>query len=99
MERISIWNADGRKGGSVGKEKYELVRDFIVSFVKAKREVTFPLLLEEAKRFLSTFEIHADETSFLVIKVKGDLEARGILRKQWLVGRQQVIKLRRRARA
>ena len=76
-ETISIWNAEGRKSGSVAKEKYEIVRDFIVSFLKEKKEVTFPSLLEEAKRVMSSYEIHEDETSFLVIKVKGDLEARG----------------------
>jgi hypothetical protein len=96
-EKVLIWCADGRKGGSVGKEKYEMVRDFIISFVRERRRVTFPALLEEAKRFMASFDVHEDETSFLVIKVKGDLEARGIIRKQWLLGRQQVITLRRRS--
>ena len=95
LEKVSIWNADGKKSGSVGREKYEIVKDFIVAFVTEKREVTFPSLLEEAKRTLLSHEIHEDETSFLVIKVKGDLEARGILRKHWTVDRQQVIRLRR----
>lgn len=94
-EKIPIWNADGKKSGSVRREKYEIVRDFILSFLTGKREVTFPSLLEEAKRTLISHEIHEDETSFLVIKVKGDLEARGILRKHWTVDRQQVIRLRR----
>lgn len=94
-QKISTWNADGKKSGSLGKEKYEVVKDFIVSLVKKKREVTFPSLLDEAKCALASHEIHEDETSFLVVKVKGDLEARGILRKHWTVGRQQVIRMRR----
>ncbi len=94
-EKVTIWNADGGRSGAVVKEKYEVVRDFIVSFLKEHGEVSFQVLLEEAKKFLATLAIPAEESGFLVIKVKGDLEARKILRKRWLVGRQQIIKLRR----
>ena len=91
---IDIWTAEGNRGGSLKLDKYELVKAFIVEHLREKIESSFSDLLEEGKIKLSG-KFPEPELSYLLVKVKGDLEARGIIRKQWQLGRVQVLRLKK----
>lgn len=92
--KVLAWSSDGKRGIELDEAKYHLVRDFILEELKKKKEVTLPELLEEAKNALHD-RLHAEEVSFLLIKVKGDLEARQVISKKWTLRHTQVLKIRK----
>jgi hypothetical protein len=78
----------------IGQQKYAMVRDFIVGFLRVRLESTFSQLLGECQEQLAG-KFHEGELCYLLIKVKNDLEAKGVIYKRWHPGRVQVVVLKR----
>ncbi len=77
-ERITTLNPDkGKKGVTVSRQKYDLVRDALVKFFKSKPELT----IAEMKKCIGDKVKGRLEGSleWYVMAVKLDLEGRGVL--------------------
>jgi hypothetical protein len=95
-EHIETWNADGTRNGRIEKHKYEAIKAFIISYLKQHSLASLSNMLDEGENFLAA-TMHPGEIGYYIIKVKGDLEARGVIRKQWEVGKVQMLRLRKSA--
>lgn len=66
---------EGKKGVNLVKEKYDIIREFILEILKETQELSFTTLTSLANEHLSsTFD---GKVTWYVVTVKLDLEARG----------------------
>jgi len=76
-ERIMTLHPAGKKGVHILKQKYDVVKDFLLSQIEKYGEITYQLLSEIAEDELGpTFD---GKVVWYVVSVKLDLEARGII--------------------
>jgi hypothetical protein len=76
-EKILTLHPDGKQGVNINKEKYETIRQAILSILGDQRETLFKDLAAEVERKLeSDFD---GSISWYVTTVKLDLEARGLI--------------------
>jgi hypothetical protein len=89
-------NQNGKRGVVLSRALYDYLRDFIISTFDSKAEITFEELVNKA---MDRKDVYANENSmWYLLKVKADLQARGILRVRF-VGvspRIQVLKINKR---
>jgi hypothetical protein len=76
VEKIALRNPDPlKKGVSIDKSKYDVIRPIILEYLKNNRPATFSQVAEEVENRLSgRFE---GSISWYTISVKLDMEARG----------------------
>ncbi len=77
-ESIMTKHPQGLQGVNINKEKYDQVKEAIISALKEKKELTFTELRKEVEQRLKSFE---GSISWYYTTVKLDLEARGILKR------------------
>ena len=78
-DRILTIHPEGKKGVNILKNKYEQVKDTLITIVEEKGEISFTDLTEQAKqRLAGKFD---GKITWYVVTVKLDLEARGILQR------------------
>lgn len=76
-EKILTLHPDGKQGVNISKEKYEIIRQAILSILQEQKEALFKDLPAEVERKLDgDFE---GSISWHVTTVKLDLEARGLI--------------------
>lgn len=78
MKTTLLADKRGRKTVTISTQVYESVSDFILSMLKETGEITFTSLLEQASQNAS-LPVEGD-MSWSFLKVKRDLEARGIIK-------------------
>lgn len=87
----------GSRGVILEKERFEHLRDFIVSCFSKEAEISFNELMQKAttKGVIS----ERDNSIWYFLKVKQHLQAKGVLRVKFLgrASRAQVLKLNRKA--
>lgn len=94
-EMIALIDSDGKKKLSIRKDKYELVCEFIFQTLLDNEKVTLTELLKNSEQTLGS---HCnDDISWLILLVKRDLEARGLLKISCERNRIQVIELKKSA--
>lgn len=76
--KIRLEKPSGKKGIYILEEHYFLLSDFILSLVSVKRSITLCELLELARNSASL--IVPCDVAWLILEVKQDLEARGLIR-------------------
>ena len=78
--QTKIWleKPSGKRGIYILEEHYFLLSDFILSLVSVKRSITLCELLELARNSASL--IVPCDGAWLILEVKQDLEARGLIR-------------------
>jgi len=77
IERILTIHPDGKKGVNIEKEKYDLLRSYILKNLKILGTITYKELDAQAVQDLTpTFE---GSVRWYFVSVKLDLEARGII--------------------
>jgi len=75
MEKIMTQHPEGKKGVNISKEKYDVIRTFIIKTLQKADELRFSDLTRLAHESLSgTFD---GKVTWYVVTVKLDLEARG----------------------
>jgi hypothetical protein len=78
-EKITTLNLNGKKGVTIQKAKYDIIKATIVSIIKEKGTITLNELYESTEKAIgTTFE---GKIGWYVMAVKLDLEARGTLYK------------------
>ena len=76
-EKILTLHNDGKQGVNISKEKYETIREAILSILREQRETLFKDLAAEVEQKLeSDFD---GSISWYVTTVKLDLEARELI--------------------
>jgi len=74
-EKILTLHPQGKRGVNIQKRKYDQIREYILSVLSARKDITFDLLSNKAVSELSeTFE---GKVLWYLVTVKLDLEARG----------------------
>jgi hypothetical protein len=77
MKRIHTSHPAGKKGVNINAEKYEKIRDTLISILKENGQITYRELNKMAvERLKDNFE---GSISWYVVTVKLDLEANGII--------------------
>ena len=77
MKRIHTSHPAGKKGVNISAEKYEKIRDTLITILKEKGQITYRELNKIAiDRLKNNFE---GSISWYVVTVKLDLEANGII--------------------
>jgi hypothetical protein len=87
---------NGKRGVVLAREQYDCLRDFIISAFDSKAEITFEELMNKA---MDRKDVYVNENSMWhLLKVKADLQARGILKVRFLgvSPRIQVLKINKR---
>ena len=88
-EKITTLNLNGKKGVTILKAKYDIIKETIISVIKEKGTVTLNELYESTEKAIgATFE---GKIGWYVMAVKLDLEARGTLAKVPNKSPQQLI--------
>lgn len=96
-ERIVTLNADGTRGSVLSKKYYERMREFIISAFDSAPEIAFTDLMAGMTQF-HVIEPYENAVWHL-LKVKQDLQARGILKVRFIgfSPKQQMLRLNRKA--
>ena len=97
MQRIVTLNQNGTKGVVLSVKNYNIMRDFIVATFESRTEISFEYLMVKAGKFNAIYPI--DSALWYLLKVKQDMEARGILKVRFIgvSPRIQMLKINRRA--
>jgi hypothetical protein len=96
-EKIQALSPNGTRGVVLLKRDYEIMRDFIVSCFALASEIPFSVLMSKLE---SSELIEPNEHAiWYLLKVKLDLEARGIIKVKFIgfAPRIQMLRLNRRA--
>lgn len=88
---IFLYHETGRKRSSICKEKYEDIRDFIVSKLKQRGILTVSELLDLC--FTENNFLDRNSFSKLIFQVKKDMEIRGFIKVSFDSERNQFITL------
>jgi len=76
-DKILTLHPAGKNGVNIARQKYEVIKDFILTMLEKEGAVTYEYINDEAIRQLSpTFD---GKVGWYVVTVKLDLEARGII--------------------
>lgn len=96
-ERILTLNPDGTRGAILSRRYYDLMRNFIISAFDTTPEIAFDELVGRMRDFHSIEPY--EKAVWHLLKVKQDLQARGILRVRFIgiSPRQQMLRLNRKA--
>jgi hypothetical protein len=79
QERILTLHPEGKQGVNISKEKYDRIRQAILSVLDEQGEVFFKVLPAEVeKKLAGSFD---GSISWYVTSVKLDLEARGVIQR------------------
>lgn len=78
-ERIRIYRLDGKRGYLLHRYHYDQVKDFILSKLREKKEVTLPELLAQSDQLQASMNFKG-EIIKCILDVKADLQARGFIR-------------------
>lgn len=99
MKTTLLADKRGRKTVTISTQVYESVSEFILSTLRETGEVTFTSLLERASQNV-TLKVGGD-MSWSFLKVKRDLEARGVIKVSIGLGpkRVQVISLNKKRKS
>jgi hypothetical protein len=99
MEKIALLNCTKRgrtrKVRLMERDQYEKLKSLILDQLKKHEEISLMAMLEQPIP-LTAKEIGSNEILSMLILVKNDLVARGILRITFSPDRLQIIKLKRR---
>ncbi|MEL7002252.1 MAG: hypothetical protein AAFN93_05895 [Bacteroidota bacterium] len=83
-EKILTLHPQGKRGVNIKKEKYDQIREYILSVLNERKDITFNLLSDKAVEELSdTFD---GKVLWYLVTVKLDLEARGEIERITEVG-------------
>jgi hypothetical protein len=80
VEYINTLREDGRPGESIPKVEYQAWSHFILSTLAIDDELTLNDLLERAQNKTSETGAPNDKTSWYILQVKRDLEARQLIK-------------------
>ena len=76
-EKIMTLHPQGKMGVNILKRRYDIIKNFIISVIKDKGEITFSDLTDQAVEELSkTFD---GKVVWYMVTIKLDLEARKII--------------------
>jgi hypothetical protein len=91
---VTVYSKNGRNGSRIPVSQYQKISHFILDHLKVTSPISINELLDEAFREFS----HEDRNAFActLLLVKGDLEARGLIKVTFNVGRSQYIQLKKR---
>jgi hypothetical protein len=96
-ERILTLNPDGSRGAILSRRYYDLMRNFIIAAFDGAPEIAFNELMGRMAQvhFIEPYE----KAVWHLLKVKQDLQARGIIKVRFigLSPKQQMLKLNRKA--
>lgn len=74
-EKVLTLHPEGKRGVNIKKKKYDQIREYVLSVLREKKDITFDQLSDKAVKELSdTFE---GKILWYLVTVKLDLEARG----------------------
>ena len=76
-EKILTLHPEGKKGVSIAKYKYDVIKDFILKTLKERTTITYKELNDLAVKQLS--EKFEGKVNWYVVVIKLDLEARKII--------------------
>lgn len=80
VEYVSTLREDGRQGESIPKIEYQAWSHFILSTLAIDEELTLTDLLERAQQKAAESGVSTNKTSWYVLQVKRDLEARQFIK-------------------
>jgi len=95
-EHIELLLPDGKKGSTMHKHQYELLLEFVFQKLLDQRKVTLTELLEGAEEIL--MDRIKWNLLWLLLQVKQDLVARGLIVVNYEKNRMQIISLKKSAR-
>ena len=75
-ERIMTLHPQGKKGVNILKEKYDIIKDFILKKIKEHGDISYEEICDMAVKELKDFD---GKPIWYIVSVKLDLEARGII--------------------
>ena len=93
MEKIELERPEGKKGLMILKRQYNLLCVFILNMLELKGEITLTDLLDTANQQLDS-EFTGDAL-WMILNVKRDLEAKGLIRVKYARKCTQVISVRK----
>ncbi|HEY5824285.1 MAG TPA: hypothetical protein VIT44_07970 [Cyclobacteriaceae bacterium] len=93
MEKIELERPEGKKGLMILRKHYNLLCIFILSMLELKGEITLTELLDTANQKLDS-EFTGDAL-WMILNVKRDLEAKGLIRLKYAGKCTQVISVRK----
>ncbi len=80
IEYFNTLREDGRPGEAIPKVEYQAWSHFILSTLAIDDELTLNDLLERAQRKVEETGVQNNKTSWYVLQVKRDLEARQLIK-------------------
>jgi hypothetical protein len=94
---ILTLNPHGTRGVLIGRDHYDCMREFIISSFEDTAEISFNELIQRMSEL--NFNLPTETALWYLIKVKQDLQARGILKVSFVGAppRIQILKLNRKA--
>jgi hypothetical protein len=92
-EKVELKRPGGKAGIVILRKHYDVLSIFILKVLEVNQEITLIELLEAAKKNISTKP--SGEILWVIINVKHDLEARGLIKIRYMTRCVQVISLNR----
>jgi hypothetical protein len=95
MQQVLTLTNNGSKGVVLKKKYYNIMRDFIIASFESRSQISFEFLMAKAAQFNAIYPI--DNSMWYLLKVKQDMQARGILRVKFIGSppRVQMLKINR----
>ncbi len=90
---VTVYSKNGRNGSRIPISQYHRIAQFILNHLKATAPTNINELLDEA--FREFFQQDRNALACTLLLVKGDLEARGLIKVTFNVGRNQYIQLKK----
>lgn len=90
-QTIELWKMKGISGETIPKEEYEVLKEFILAILLKNDSIELRELLSDAHTTLST--IFKKDFSRLLLEVKQDLEAKGLIKVTRQANRMQFISI------
>lgn len=93
---ILTLHPEKKRGYSIPIDVYDEIKTFLIGILEKNREVLLNDLFDVAKNV--QFSVLDDDTSWYLLIVKLDLEARGVITCTWTPGyeRNQILKIKKR---
>lgn len=92
MEKIELEQPQGKKGLMILKKHYNMLCIFILTMLESKGQITLTELLDTANQKLNNEYM---DVRWMLLNVKLDLEAKGLIRLRYAPKCTQIISARR----
>jgi hypothetical protein len=92
-EKVQLQKIDNKKGIYMSKNRYDFIVEMILKILTQQQQTTLTELINESETYSDKI---GNEIAWDMLQVKQDLEARGVIKIDYIANRVQLIILKKR---